>query len=145
MQRYKLDFNTQPVLDFFKSLVPGYSAPADVAAIGLRRDDRLIAAALYDGFNGSNMWVHLAGETGSKWLVRDFLHAGFAYPFEVCGVQRLSAYVNADNWRARRFNEHVGFKPEAVLRGAAPGGGDVLIYVMWKKDCRYVSLAQNRV
>jgi len=61
-----------------------------------------------------------------------------AYPFKVCGVSRLSGYVNESNTDARRLNEHLGYQVEATLKGAAPDGGDVLIYVMWRKDCRYV-------
>ena len=106
--------------------------------IGLRKDGELVAAAVYEGFNGRNMWVHLAGVPGQRWMTRDFLRAGFAYPFLVCGVQRLSGYVNSSNLAARRLNEHFGYRVEATLKGAAPDGGDVLIYVMWRKDCRYV-------
>ena len=68
--------------------------------IGLRKHGALVAAAIYEGFNGQNMWVHLAGLPGARWMTRDFLRAGFAYPFLVCGVKRLSGYVNAGNtWR----------------------------------------------
>ena len=75
---------------------------------------------------------------GCNWMTRDYLRACFAYPFLVCGVQRLSGYVNSSNLAARRLNEHFGYRVEATLKGAAPDGGDVLIYVMWRKDCRYV-------
>jgi RimJ/RimL family protein N-acetyltransferase len=54
------------------------------------------------------------------------------------GVNRVSGYVNASNAAARRLDEHLGFKPEAVLTGAATDGGDVILYVMWRKDCKYV-------
>ena len=84
------------------------------------------------------MWVHLAGLPGARWMTRDFLRAGFAYPFLVCGVKRLSGYVIASNTAACRLNEHLGYRVEATLAGAAPDGGDVLIYVMRKEDCRYV-------
>lgn len=144
-QRYKLDFNVPPVLDFFKQHCPGFMATQDLTAIGLRRDGQLVAATLYENFNGANVWVHCAGESGARWLVRDYLLAIFAFPFEVCKVQRVSAYVQADNWRSRRFIEHLGFQAEAVLRGAGSAGVDLIVYVMWKKDCRYVSLAQNGI
>ena len=50
----------------------------------------------------------------------------------------MSGYVDASNTDARRFDEHVGFQEEARLHGAAPDGGDVIIYVMHKKDCRFL-------
>lgn len=138
MATYAFDYNLEHVLPFAQGLIYGLHRSDDMRAIGLRRDGALIAAALYEGFNRQNMWVHLCGVPGSRWMTRDFLRAGFAYPFLVCGVQRLSGYVNASNHAARRLNEHLGYQIEATLAGAAPDGGDVLIYVMRREDCRYV-------
>ena len=132
------DYDLEQVLPFAQSLIPGLARTDGMRCIGLRKDGELVAAAVYEGFNGQNMWVHLAGVPGQRWMTRDFLRAGFAYPFLVCGVQRLSGYVNSSNLAARRLNEHFGYQVEATLKGAAPDGGDVLIYVMWRKDCRYV-------
>lgn len=138
MPTHALDYDLDSVLPFAQSLIVGLKRSEDMRAIGLRREDELVAAAVYEGYNGQNLWVHLAGLPGRRWMTRDFLRAGFAYPFIVCGVQRLSGYVNASNAEARRLNEHFGYRVETVLRGAAHDGGDVLIYVMWRKDCRYV-------
>lgn len=135
---HTLDFDISAVLPFAKRLIAGLHCADDMRAIGLRNDGELVAAAVYEGFNGQNMWAHLCGVPGKRWMTRDFLRAGFAYPFLVCGVQRLSGYVNADNLEARRLNEHFGYRHEATLAGAAPDGGDVLIYVMRREDCRYV-------
>ena len=132
------DYDLEQVLPFAQSLIPGLARTDGMRCIGLRKDGELVAAAVYEGFNGQNMWVHLAGVPGQRWMTRDFLRAGFAYPFLVCGVQRLSGYVNSSNLAARRLNEHFGYRVEATLKGAAPDGGDVLIYVLWRKDCRYV-------
>ena len=46
--------------------------------------------------------------------------------------------MDASNTDARRFNEHLGFREEARLMGAAADGGDVLLYVMWKEECRFL-------
>lgn len=133
-----LDFDLESVLPFMQRLIPGLARSEGMRAIGLRRDGELIAGVLYEGFNGQNMWIHVAAEPGRRWLVRDYLRACFAYPFVVCGVNRLSGYVNASNLDARRFDEHLGFREEARLKGAAPDGGDVIVYVMWKSECKYV-------
>lgn len=106
-------------------------------AIGLERGGKLVAGVVYEGYTGHNIWMHVAAEPGSRWLTRDFLRAAFTYPFVQLGVDRVSGYVDASNAAARRFDEHLGFREEAVLKGAARDGGDVILYVMWKKDCRY--------
>ena len=57
----------------------------------------------------------------------EFVASGRVDPFAVCGVNRVSGYVNA----------HLGLREEARLRGAAPDGGDVIIFAMWRQDCRH--------
>lgn len=106
--------------------------------LGLERDGELVAGVLYEGFNGKNVWMHVAAEPGSQWMTRPFLRYCFEYPFNEMKVDRVSGYVNASNEAARRLDEHLGFKQEARLTGAAPDGGDVLIYVMWRQDCRFL-------
>lgn len=106
--------------------------------VGLEKDGELIAGALYEGFNGQNVWVHLCGAPGRRWMTREFLRYGFHYPFNEMGVKRLSGYVNASNTDARRLNEHFGYQEEARLVGAAPDGDDVILYVMWRENCRFL-------
>lgn len=106
--------------------------------LGLERDGELVAGVLYEGFNGQNVWMHVAAEPSKRWMTRDYLHYCFHYPFNEMKVARVSGYVNASNVQARRFDEHLGFKPEAVLKGAAQDGGDVIIYCMWREDCRFL-------
>lgn len=133
----ELVYDLDEVLPFVQHHVQGLGKSEGMRAIGLRRSGELVAGVLYEGFNGQNLWMHVAGTPGAKWLDRTFLAACFSYPFNICGVKRVSGYVNASNSAARRFNEHLGFKEEARLSEAAPDGGDVIIYVMRREDCRY--------
>ena len=127
---------------FVKERVP-IAMVAGMKGLGLERDGELVAGVVYEGFNGKNVWMHVAAEPGAKWMTREYLRYCFHYPFVEMGVQRVSGYVEASNALARRFDEHLGFQPEAILEGAASDGGDVILYVMWKKDCRYVKMAHN--
>jgi hypothetical protein len=94
MQTQALDFNLDQVLPFVQNLLPGMRRCEDMKAIGLRKNGALVAGVLYEGFNGRNTWIHVAAQPGSKWLVRDYLRACFGYPFVVCGVDRLTGYVD---------------------------------------------------
>lgn len=115
---------------------------AGMKGLGLERDGELIAGVLYEGFNGVNVWMHVATSPGKKWTM-EYLRYCFYYPFVEMGCKRVSGYVEASNLAARRFDEHLGFRQEAVLRGAAADGGDVILYVMRREECRYVPLAHN--
>ena len=129
--------NPARVYDFVSQFMP-MAMVAGMKGVGLEKDGELIAGALYEGFNGQNVWAHLAGKPGKRWMNRQFLWYGFHYPFNEMGVKRISGYVNASNTEARRLNEHFGYQEEARLKGAAPDGGDVILYVMWRENCRFL-------
>lgn len=132
----QLVFDLARVLAFVRQQVP-LPFSEGMAAIGQQRDGQLIAGAVFEGYSGPNIWVHLAGRPGGHWLTRRFIAACMRYAFVVCGCQRLSAYVMDSNAPCKRFIGHFGFRLEARLRGAASDGGDLLIYVLTKQECRY--------
>jgi RimJ/RimL family protein N-acetyltransferase len=138
MPKHTLDYDLDAVFPFIKRILPGLSRSEDMRVIGLRRDDELVAGVAYEGFNGRNIWMHVAALPGARWMTRMYLRVCFVYPFLVCKVDRLSGYVNDNNTLARRFDEHLGFQEETRLSGAAPDGGDVIIYVMRRQDCRFL-------
>lgn len=141
--RWNMTADTFRVLEFCNSITY-LPESAGMKAVGLERDGKLVAGVIYEGFNGQNVWVHLMAEPGSRWMTRDYLRYCFHYPFNEMGVKRISGYVNASNLAARRVNEHFGYKQEAVLSGAAPDGGDVILYVMWRDDCRFLGESHGR-
>lgn len=138
MATHTLDYDIDAVLPFMKAILPGLGWCDGMRVIGLRRDGEMVAGVAYEGFNGRNMWIHVAALPGARWMVRMYLRACFVYPFLVCKVDRLSGYVNESNTHARRFDEHLGFQEETRLAGAAPDGGDVIIYVMRRQECRFL-------
>lgn len=104
--------------------------------IGWSKKGRLIAGVVYNDFNGVNMNMHVAAE-GSQWLTREFLWTCFDYPFNQAKVNRVTGLVGEGNSAAREFDEHLGFILEARLKDAHPTG-DLLVYKMLKKDCRWI-------
>ena len=125
------------VYHFVSSLMP-LNVVAGMKGLGLERDGELVAGVIYEGYNQHNVWMHVAAVPGRRWLNKEFLRYCFHYPFNELGCSRVSGYVEASNEDARRFDEHLGFKQEAVLRGAAADGGDVILYVMRREDCRFL-------
>ncbi len=111
---------------------------AGTKGLGLERDGELIAGVLYEGYNRHNIWMHVAAVPGARWMTKEYLRYCFHYPFVELGCTRVSGYVEASNTLARRFDEHLGFRQEAVLEGAASDGGDVILYVMRRQDCRFI-------
>lgn len=133
--RFTMTADRSRVLEFVRKHVP-LALVDNMTALGLERDGELIAGVIYEGFNGHNVWMHCAIPGR---LTREFINACFHYPFVQLGCKRVSGYVEASNIKARLFDEHLGFKPEARLRGAASDGGDVILYAMTREGCRYVA------
>lgn len=102
--------------------------------IGLARDGQLVAGVAYDGFNGAQILMHSRIDDPAC-LTREFTWFCFWYPFEQLKVRRVTGLVAKSNKPARRLDEHLGFKLEAVLKAAHPTG-DLCIYRMFKDECR---------
>lgn len=137
----KIISNPARVWAYVRNYIP-VPVVAGMKGLGLERDGELIAGVLYEGYNGVNVWMHVATTPGKKWTM-EFLRYCFYYPFVELGCKRVSGYVEDSNEAAKRFDEHLGFTREAVLRGAAADGGDVILYVMRREDCRYLSEADH--
>lgn len=133
---YEIISNPARVWAFVRQHVP-VPAVSNMRGLGLEREGELVAGVLYEGWNGHNVWMHVAIPPGSR-ITREFTRYCFHYPFVELGCKRVSGYVEASNAAARRFDEHLGFEREAVLKGAATDGGDVILYVMWRERCRHV-------
>jgi RimJ/RimL family protein N-acetyltransferase len=134
---FEIVHDTFEVVMFAKSIML-LDAVENMHGIGLKKDGKLIAACIFEGYNGQNVWVHLAAVPTKRWMTRRYVRECFGYAFDALGVKRLSGYVNASNVDSSRICEHFGFKREATLIGAAYDGGDVHSYVMWREDCRFL-------
>lgn len=130
---------TSDVMAVWRFVTARTGIPLSSTAKALGQLDRpggqVQCGVIYEGCNDVNVWMHVAIEPGTV-LMRDFVRYCFIYPFDELGVQRISGWVEESNLAARRFDEHLGFKVETRLTGAASDGGDALIYVMRREDCR---------
>jgi RimJ/RimL family protein N-acetyltransferase len=134
----ELIFDADACFRFLKDQGVPLVYSAGMQGIGVKRDDKLVGAVLYDGYTDNNIFMHVAGTDGMQWATKSFVKAAFGYPFNQLKCKLVSGWVDASNQKARRLDEHLGFKPEAVLEGAAKDGGDVIIYRMWKHECRFI-------
>jgi RimJ/RimL family protein N-acetyltransferase len=88
-------------------------------------------------YNGQNLFMHVASDGTRRWLTRWGLHETFKYPFVTLGCKRVTVWVEANNHDSRRFVTNLGFTAEAVLKEAGRDGVDVIIYRMFRQECRY--------
>lgn len=109
---------------------------AEGTAIGLEENGELIAGVLYDHYNGKSIAMHVAAE-GKRWMTREYLWTCFHYPFVQLGVKKILGFVDTTNLQAQRFDEHLGFTKECVIKDASQYG-DLIIYSMTPEQCRFI-------
>ncbi|HDR9497591.1 TPA: N-acetyltransferase [Burkholderia cepacia] len=112
----------------------------DCTAIGLEHDGELVAGVVYQLYTGpgGSMLMHVASDGTRAWLSRAYLAACFRYPFVQMECRRVTGLVRADNAAAQRFDEHLGFRREGLLRQGCTDGTDMILYGMLASECRYL-------
>jgi hypothetical protein len=111
---------------------------AKSAAIGLERNGRLIVGVVYDRFSGNDICMHVAAVPGVIWCRPHVVRKFFAYPFLQLGCDRVTGLVAASNHVARKFDEHLGFVQEGVMRKGMADGTDMVVYGMLREECRWL-------
>jgi hypothetical protein len=109
--------------------------PDTAVTLGLWRDDGFAAGVLYEQWNGRSIVAHIA-VTGR--MTPAFVAAIFDYPFNVAKVEKIICPVYSDNPRSAALASHMGFRCEAKITDAAPDGGDIQLFTLAKKDCRFL-------
>lgn len=104
-------------------------------AIGLEEDGELLAVVVFNLYSSADIAMHIAAVPGRRWMTREFLRVAFRYPFVQLGCRRVSGYVPASNADAQRFDEHLGFQREGLMRHALPDD-DIIVYGMLREEAR---------
>jgi RimJ/RimL family protein N-acetyltransferase len=108
------------------------------AGIGWLKNGEIVAGVAYADWNGVNVLAHIASDGYKRWMTRQYLWTIFDYPFQQLKVNRITCLIGQDNKASIRLCEHFGFSLETTLKGAHPSG-DLLVYVLWKKDCGWLN------
>ena len=106
-------------------------------AIGLEDDGKLLAVVVYNLYSGADIAMHIAAVPGRRWMTREFLRVAFRYPFVQLKCRRVSGFVPASNTDALRFDLHLGFVREGLMREALENGEDVIVLGMLERECRW--------
>lgn len=138
-----LTYDNQERLISWASECIGFTPRDDVKAMGWVDGDRLICVALWDGFSECDCNIHVASDLSGHWLTRGFLRAAFWHPFIQWNMRRVTALVPAKNSNAIRFDLHLGFEREGLIRHALPDD-DLIVMGMLRENCRFIPEQHRR-
>jgi RimJ/RimL family protein N-acetyltransferase len=108
--------------------------PENSTAIGLLKDDELVAGVWYEDYNKVSIMCHIA-ITGK--MTPEYLNIIFDYPFVQLGVNKIVVPVLSDNEASIKFVKNLGFEENARLLDVSPDG-DMIFFVMTKDKCRFI-------
>ena len=128
----------KPVVKWVAQKTNDFGCFGTEIGIGWERNGSLVAGVAYANWNGVNVECHIASDESRRWATRQYLWTIFDYPFNQLKVNRITVCIGEGNRQSQRFVVHLGFELETTLEAAHPSG-NLLIYRMWKKDCRWIS------
>ena len=103
-------------------------------AIGLCKDDQIVAGVIYENWNRKSIWCHIAIEGR---MTSAYLAAIFDYPFNVCQVDKIIVPVGSENDESLRLVKKMGFVEEGRIKDGRPDG-DIVFLTLAHKNCRYI-------
>ena len=110
----------------------------DAVAIGNERNGDLCAVAVFDTFTPTSCQVSLVSDGSKRWMTREFIAAGFAYPFITCGFPNIYALVSEHNEAALKLNLHFGWKEIVRLDEDGLHGETNILLRMKRRECRWL-------
>lgn len=109
----------------------------EAITIGVERQGGLCAAAVFNLFTDTSCHAHIATDRCRSWASRSILAALFAYPFEQCGLRRITLPIAASNRESIILAIKLGFQFEGRLIGAC-GEDDEIILGMLAENCPWL-------
>ena len=130
---------------------------SDAQCFGVMHRKGIGAVVVYDRFSDNDCVLHLASDGTGKWMTKEFLLASMHYPFNQCGLARITCMVAEDNKPSMTFTRtfgkrerktgkfagktgpNKGWFQEGRLRRAGPDGQDLILFGMLREECPYIT------
>lgn len=110
-------------------------------------DGEMYGAIIFDNFSPRSAQAHVCILNPVRALRAQLIQAAAHYVFIERDRKVLFGLVPSSNHRAKRFDEHIGWKEVARLNEAFDEGVDYIIYEIKREDCRWIdqTLIQEKV
>lgn len=111
-------------------------------AIGITRDQKLIAGVVYNNYHESPSGVPLSIEMSiasidKRWATRHNIRALYSYPFTDLRVRRVNTFCSAKDEGVIMFNQKLGFTREGYHPQLFEEG-DAISWGMLREDCKWL-------
>lgn len=116
---------------------------ATTKAIGLLKNDNLIAATIYHNYHddiyGNPHSIEMGIYTIDKtWATKAYLRSIFSYPFIQLRLKRVQIITSTKNEGVNSLVSRLGYTKEGEHRKAYPDCSDAYSWGMLREDCRWI-------
>ena len=108
----------------------------DTQGIVAYKDTEIVAVCVIDTVTVDSVNVHFAVEYPLV-IKHGFFHEIARHVFEVLGKQRMFGLVPADNAKALKIDQNIGFKEVARIPHGYRTGEDLVVLKMEREECRF--------
>ncbi len=98
---------------------------------------RIRGAVIFDRWTENSAEAHMAAETPMAWRI--LAPAAFEYVFTQCGRGVVFGPVCESNEKAVKLTHRLGFTLEHWLKNVYAPGVGMLLFVMTREACRWIS------
>lgn len=104
-------------------------------------DEGFAAVAVLERVSEDGAYIHVAARNAHA-MTPKFLAQVFYDAFVYLNLPRITGLVPVSNKAALKFDRHLGFVTEGLMRKAC-NGEDLVILGMLKEECRFISGAKE--
>ena len=108
--------------------------PERSVAIGLERDEKLVAGTIFENWNGQSVVCHITWEK----VTPAYVAAVYDYAYNVAGVDKIIGPISSNHTRALALVSKMGFSEEARIKDAAHDSGDIVLMTQTPDKCRFL-------
>lgn len=112
-------------------------------AIGLEKNNRLIAGVVYNKYEPNLLIEMSIASLDKRWATRHNLVALFSYPFIQLNLKRVQALCSDKDEGVQMFLKRLGFVHEGTHPAAYYDGGTAMSFGMLRNDCKWIKDAST--
>ena len=129
-------FNPAYHMSYVHKHLPHVSWEDDMRGIVACHGKEIMGVVLFYEWTYNSAFAHVI--ITDPMCLRRLPEAAFSYAFLTTGRKILYGNVRSDNEKAIKFDSHLGFTVDHVMKDFYEDGVDNILFRLDKEDCRYI-------
>lgn len=120
----------------------GVQPSPELMMVGWVIGNQLVMVVGFDTFIGKTCHIHVSMAKGFNFTPKKMLKEVFEFAFNEKKLKMLVGVVNSRNEAALKYDLHLGFEESVRFPEMHDDGGDIVVLVMRREQCRYLNMKE---